>query len=49
MTDIDRQFRRGLITDDERYEQVVQIWQRTTQDISNEMMEAARPARAARP
>ena len=43
VTDIDRQFQRGLITDDERYEQVVQIWQRTTQDVSNEMMEALDP------
>ena len=26
--DIDRQFQRGLITEDERYEQVVEIWKR---------------------
>ncbi len=43
VADIDRQFQRGLITEDERYEQVVQIWQRTTQDISNEMMDALDP------
>jgi hypothetical protein len=30
VTDIDRQFQRGLITDEERYEQVVELWQRTT-------------------
>ena len=28
--DIDQQFQRGLITDDERYEQVVDVWQTTT-------------------
>jgi DNA-directed RNA polymerase subunit beta' len=37
---IDRQFQRGLITDDERYEQVVDVWQRTTTELSNAMMEA---------
>jgi DNA-directed RNA polymerase subunit beta' len=36
---IDRQFQRGLITDDERYEQVVEVWQRTTAELSNAMME----------
>ncbi len=36
--DIDKQFQRGLITDDERYEQVVELWQRTTKDISDSMM-----------
>ncbi|MGZ6339958.1 MAG: DNA-directed RNA polymerase subunit beta', partial [Candidatus Limnocylindrales bacterium] len=35
---IDRQFQRGLITEDERYEQVVDVWQKTTSDISNSMM-----------
>ncbi len=38
VTDIDKQFSRGLITDDERYEQVVELWQRTTKDISDSMM-----------
>ena len=28
--EIDRQFQRGLITEDERYEQVVGVWQETT-------------------
>ena len=28
---IDRQFQRGLITEDERYEQVVDVWQKTTE------------------
>jgi len=36
--DIDKQFQRGLITEDERYEQVVELWQRTTKDISDSMM-----------
>jgi len=35
---IDMQFQRGLITDDERYEQVVELWQRTTKDVSDSMM-----------
>ncbi|MBI2762961.1 MAG: DNA-directed RNA polymerase subunit beta' [Chloroflexi bacterium] len=38
VTDIDGQFQRGLITDDERYEQVVELWQRTTRDVSDAMM-----------
>jgi DNA-directed RNA polymerase subunit beta' len=36
---IDRQFQRGLITDDERYEQVVDVWQKTTNDMSTAMMD----------
>ncbi len=36
--EIDKQFQRGLITDDERYEQVVSVWQRTTADMSTAMM-----------
>jgi DNA-directed RNA polymerase subunit beta' len=38
--DIDGQFQRGLITDEERYEQVVELWQRTTSEISGAMMAA---------
>jgi DNA-directed RNA polymerase subunit beta' len=38
VTDIDKQFQRGLITEDERYEQVVELWQRTTKDVSDAMM-----------
>jgi DNA-directed RNA polymerase subunit beta' len=37
---IDRQFSRGLITEDERYEQVVRIWQDTTREVSDSMMGA---------
>ncbi len=38
VAEIDRQFQRGLITDDERYEQVVDVWQKTTTAMSDEMM-----------
>ena len=38
VTAIDRQFQRGLITEDERYEQVVELWQRTTKEVSDSMM-----------
>ncbi len=37
---IDRQFSRGLITEDERYQQVVDLWQKTTHDVANAMMDA---------
>jgi DNA-directed RNA polymerase subunit beta' len=37
---IDKQFQRGLITDDERYEQVVAEWQEITKKVSDEMMAA---------
>jgi DNA-directed RNA polymerase subunit beta' len=40
---IDRDFQRGLITDEERYNQVVAVWQDTTQTISNRMMEGLDP------
>ena len=47
VTRIDQQFQRGLITEDERYEQVVQIWKDTTQQVSDTHDGAAstRPAR----
>ena len=41
---IDRQFQRGLITEDERYEQVVSIWQDTTSKMADEMMKSLDPA-----
>ncbi len=41
---IDRQFQRGLITEDERYESVVNVWKDTTQQVSDRMMEALDPA-----
>jgi len=42
VSEIDRQFQRGLITDDERYEQVVDVWQKTTTSLSDEMMKTLR-------
>ncbi|HEX2627071.1 MAG TPA: hypothetical protein VHL56_09235, partial [Candidatus Limnocylindrales bacterium] len=38
VSDIDKQYQRGLITDEERYEQVVELWKRTTDSISAAMM-----------
>ncbi len=38
VAEIDKQFQRGLITEDERYEQVVELWQQTTREISDSMM-----------
>ena len=35
---ISGQFQRGLITDEERYEQTVDVWQKTTRDLSDRMM-----------
>ena len=35
---IDKQFQRGLITEDERYEQVVELWQDITKRVSDHMM-----------
>ena len=43
---IDNQFQRGLITEDERYEQVVNVWKDTTQQISDKMMESLDPTGA---
>ena len=40
---IDKQFQRGLITEDERYESVVNVWKDTTQQVSDRMMEALDP------
>ena len=35
---IDQQFQRGLITDDERYQGVVDLWQDVTKKVSDQMM-----------
>ena len=40
---IDRQFQRGLITEEERYEQVVGVWQKTTGEMSDAMMDGLDP------
>ena len=38
--EIDEEFQRGLITEDERYDRVVAIWQKTTSAMSDAMMGA---------
>jgi DNA-directed RNA polymerase subunit beta' len=43
---IDRQFQRGLITEDERYEQVVNVWKDTTQEVSDQMVASLDPTGA---
>ncbi len=40
---IDEQYQRGLITEDERYAQVVQIWQATTSRVSDDMASQMEP------
>ena len=35
--EVRKQYARGLITDDERYQAVIQIWENTTKDVSNAM------------
>ena len=40
---IDRQFQRGLITEDERYEQVVGVWQEASSAMSEQMMQSLDP------
>ncbi len=36
---IEKMFRRGLISDNERYEQVIETWQAATENITKELME----------
>jgi len=35
--EVDRQFSRGLLTDEERYTSIVEIWTRTTEEMTEEM------------
>ncbi|MGC8460486.1 MAG: DNA-directed RNA polymerase subunit beta' [Candidatus Dormibacteria bacterium] len=37
---VDLQFRRGLITDDERYQKTIEIWTKATEDITKLTMES---------
>jgi DNA-directed RNA polymerase subunit beta' len=37
---VDMQFRRGLITDDERYEATVELWTKATQDVTDATMKS---------
>ncbi len=45
---IDQQFQRGLITDDERYQGVVDLWQDVTKKVSDQMMESLADANPVR-
>ncbi len=38
MNDIDREFRKGFITDDERYTQTVDVWRATTDEVTEKML-----------
>ncbi|MFN2484902.1 MAG: DNA-directed RNA polymerase subunit beta' [Candidatus Limnocylindria bacterium] len=39
VTDIERSFRRGFITEEERYNQTVDVWRRTTDDVTSKMLD----------
>src|SRR5437762_1246896 len=39
VAEIDREFRRGFITDDERYEQTVNVWRATTDKVTSDMLD----------
>ncbi len=39
VTDIEREFRRGLITDEERYTQTVDVWRNTTDTVTDRMLD----------
>jgi DNA-directed RNA polymerase subunit beta' len=47
VTEIGRQYTEGLITQGEKYNKVVDIWAKATDDVANEMMEAMKLAPAA--
>jgi DNA-directed RNA polymerase subunit beta' len=38
VADIEREFRRGFITEDERYTQTVEVWRRATDDVTQAML-----------
>jgi len=38
VTEVEQQYRDGLITDGEKYNKIVDIWSRSTDDVANEMM-----------
>jgi DNA-directed RNA polymerase subunit beta' len=46
VSQIDQQYQRGLITEDERYERVVQVWKDTTQQVSDRMTDSLDPTGA---
>jgi DNA-directed RNA polymerase subunit beta' len=39
VAEIEREFRRGFITDDERYEQTVNVWRDTTDKVTSDMLD----------
>jgi DNA-directed RNA polymerase subunit beta' len=39
VNDIDREFRKGFITDDERYNQTVDVWRETTDQVTQQMLD----------
>ncbi|HEX6140612.1 MAG TPA: DNA-directed RNA polymerase subunit beta', partial [Candidatus Limnocylindria bacterium] len=39
VSDIDREFRKGFITDEERYNQTVDVWRDTTDQVTQRMLE----------
>ena len=39
VSDIDNEFRRGFITDDERYTQTVEVWRDTTDEVTAKMLD----------
>jgi len=39
VTGIDREFRRGFITEDERYNQTVDVWRATTDEVTKKMLD----------
>jgi DNA-directed RNA polymerase subunit beta' len=42
ITEVDKQYRRGVITDGERYNKIIDIWTRGTEEIASTMFEAIR-------
>jgi len=39
VVDIEREFRKGFITDDERYTQTVEVWRDTTDEVTSKMLD----------
>ncbi|HAM41940.1 MAG TPA: DNA-directed RNA polymerase subunit beta' [Candidatus Omnitrophica bacterium] len=40
---VENQYRRGLITEGERYNKIIDIWMRTTEEVSDQVMESLPP------
>src|SRR6056297_1766128 len=49
VTEINRQYTEGLITQGEKYNKVVDIWAKATDEIADEMMDAMQKPYAGRP